>query len=200
MFLGSKFCSHCGERAVSTEMAIDRDPGRCPRCKIDLQSLNIASTNVRECLRCGGFWMGVETFETLCADKEEQAAVINYAGTKPRELHAPPAISYVPCPDCEQLMNRSNFARTSGVIVDLCKEHGVWFDAEELPKIIDFIDKGGIARSREKEKVALEEERGRLRDEQRKLAMMERRSGSGRYSDDQPGGGVSGVIAALFDL
>ena len=144
--------------------------------------------------------MNVGTFETLCADKEERSAVINYAGSKPRELDSLPPINYVPCPDCKQLMNRSNFARSSGVIIDLCKEHGVWFDADELPKIIDFIDKGGIARSREKEKITLEEERGRLRDEQRQLAMMERRTGSGRYSDDQSGGGFGGVIGALFDL
>ena len=144
--------------------------------------------------------MSGETFESLCADKEEQSAVINYAGSKSHELDSLPPVNYVPCPDCKQLMNRSNFARSSGVIIDLCKEHGVWFDSDELPKIIEFIDKGGLARSREKEKISLEEERGRLRDEQRQFAMMERRTGSGRYSDDQPSGGFGGVIAALFDL
>jgi Zn-finger nucleic acid-binding protein len=98
-------------------------------------------------------------------------------------------------------MNRSNFARSSGVIIDLCKQHGVWFDADELPKIIEFIDKGGLARARQKEKMALEEERAKLRDEQRKLAMMERRAGGGRdlgYVEPVSFGG--GVLAALFDL
>jgi Zn-finger nucleic acid-binding protein len=94
-------------------------------------------------------------------------------------------------------MNRSNFARSSGVIIDLCKQHGVWFDADELPKIIDFIDQGGLAHSREKEKIALQEERGRLRDEQRKLAMMESKSGFQRGDYDS---GWGGVVSALFDL
>ena len=200
MFLGSKFCGHCGERALNAEVLERENPGACPRCKSDLQSLKVGSTSARECLRCGGFWMSGETFESLCADKEEQSAVINYAGSKSHELDSLPPVNYVPCPDCKQLMNRSNFARSSGVIIDLCKEHGVWFDSDELPKIIEFIDKGGLARSREKEKISLEEERGRLRDEQRQFAMMERRTGSGRYSDDQPSGGFGGVIAALFDL
>jgi len=200
MFLGSKFCSHCGEQALNAEVLELENPGVCPRCKLELQSLKIGVTTMRECLRCGGFWMSVETFERLCADKEEQSAVINYAGSKPREFDSLPAVNYVPCPDCEELMNRSNFARTSGVIIYLCKRHGVWFDAEELPKIIDFIDKGGLARSREKEKIALEDERGRLRDEQRQLAMMESRTGGGRFSDDQQGGGFGGVISRLFDL
>jgi Zn-finger nucleic acid-binding protein len=200
MFLGNKFCGHCGERTLNAEVLEPEDPGACPRCKSDLHSLKIGATIARECPRCGGFWMSSETFENLCADKEEQSAVINYAGSKSHELDPLPPVSYVPCPDCKQLMNRSNFARSSGVIIDLCKKHGVWFDSSELPKIIEFIDKGGLARSREKEKIALEEERGRLRDEQRQLAMRERRAGSGRYSDDQTGGGFGGVIAALFDL
>ena len=73
-------------------------------------------------------------------------------------------------------------------------------DADELPKIIEFIEKGGLSRAREKEKIAIDDERSRLRDEERKLAMMERRSGGGRFGDDQPGGGFAGVIASLFDL
>ncbi len=200
MFLGSKFCGHCGEQSVNAETISDERPGVCPRCKIELQTLKIDATTIRECLKCGGFWTGVETFENLCSDKEQQSAVLNYAGAKPRDTDAATPIRYVPCPDCEQLMNRSNFARISGVIIDLCKHHGVWFDADELPKIIDFIEKGGLTRSREKEKIGLEEERRRLRDEQRKLEMLERRSGGGRHSDADTGSGFGGVISALFDL
>ena len=201
MFLGSKFCGHCGARAVEAEVNDDGDPGVCPRCKRELRSLKIDTTHVRECEMCGGFWASTETFEDLCADKEQQSAVLNFISAKPADRQTSPApISYVPCPDCKQLMNRSNFARVSGVIIDLCKHHGVWFDADELPKIIDFIDKGGLSRSREKEKIALEEERGRLRDEQRKLEMMERRSGGGRFDNAEAGTGIGGVIAKLFDL
>ncbi len=200
MFLGSKFCGHCGERASSVEVVADGNPGECPRCKRGLDSLVIDSTPLRECTRCGGFWTNVDTFESICSDKEQQSAVLTFISSHPAELRDEPAISYVPCPDCKQLMNRSNFARSSGVIIDLCKQHGVWFDADELPKIIAFIDKGGLARSREKEKITLDEERGRLRDEQRKLAMMERRTGGGRYADGAEGRGFGGVISALFDL
>lgn len=200
MFLGSKFCSRCGAKAINAEVVEEEDSGACPRCKIGLQSLKIGATSLRECLRCGGFWATVETFENVCADKERQSAVINYAATKSRDSDIVEAISYVPCPDCKQLMNRSNFARSSGVIIDLCKKHGVWFDVDELPKIIDFINEGGLAHSREREKVALEEVRGRLRDDQRRMAMIESRSGGGRYAGDDNASGFGRVIAALFDL
>jgi hypothetical protein len=32
-----------------------------------------------------------------------------------------------------------------GVIVDLCKRHGIWFDAEKLTCILDSVRVGGLA-------------------------------------------------------
>jgi Zn-finger nucleic acid-binding protein len=199
MFLGSKFCDSCGREAKSVEVIDDAKSVDCPRCKRKLESLMIDSIKARECTSCGGLWTDVATFESICSNKENQAAVLNLVSSRSADAAPQPAISYVPCPDCKQLMNRSNFARSSGVIVDLCKQHGVWFDRGELPKIIDFVDKGGLSRSREKEKIDLEDARDNLRDEQRKLALMERRTGSGGYTRDDDNS-WGGVIAALFDL
>jgi len=39
---------------------------------------------------------------------------------------------------------RLNFGRTSGVVVDMCREHGTWFDSGELPKILAFLKGGGL--------------------------------------------------------
>ena len=200
MFLGSKFCDHCGRKASAVEVIEDDKAGECPRCKRRLDSMRIEGTAVRECMSCGGFWTNVETFESLCADKEQQSAVLNFINTQTFEVKSNTAISYVPCPDCKQLMNRSNFARSSGVIIDLCKHHGVWFDADELPRIIEFIDKGGLARAREKEKMAIQDERSRLRDEERKLAMRERRTTGSHAGLFEPVSGGSDVISILFDL
>lgn len=68
-------------------------------------------------------------------------------------------------------MNRINFARCSGVIVDICKGHGTWFDRDELSRIVEFIRSGGLEASRAKEKANLEEERQQLRQEQLAIAM-----------------------------
>ncbi|MGQ0543529.1 MAG: zf-TFIIB domain-containing protein [Blastocatellia bacterium] len=200
MFLGSKFCGHCGANAYQAELLDDENPGYCPRCKVNLQSLIIGSVHIRECESCGGFWSGVEAFEKLCASKEQQATIISFTGSYAHPNPDPPAISYVPCPDCKQLMNRSNFARSSGVIIDMCKQHGVWFDAGELPKIIDFIDNGGIDRAREKEKIAIQDERAGLRDEERRLAMMARRTGASQINDDKFDSGLGAILSKLFDL
>lgn len=200
MFLGSKFCGHCGAAAFPAELLDDENSGNCPRCRVKLQSLKIESVKIRECERCGGFWSAVDAFERLCASKEQQASVLGFAGSYIHENPNPPKVSYVPCPDCQQLMNRSNFAKSSGVIIDMCRQHGVWFDAGELPKIIEFIDKGGLDRVREKEKIAIQDERARLRDEERRLAMLARRSGANQSFNDDREWGIGKVIARLFDL
>lgn len=198
MFLGSKFCGRCGAPAYAAELLDDAEAGDCPRCKIKLHHLKIDEVHIRECERCGGFWSSVNTFESLCATREHQASVLGFAGSYAHADTDPPTVSYVPCPDCKQLMNRSNFARSSGVIIDRCKQHGIWFDAGELPKIIDFIDNGGMDRAREKEKIAIQDERSRLRDEERRMAMMARRSGNAKFDDDKEDG-IGGILSIFFD-
>ncbi len=44
-------------------------------------------------------------------------------------------------------MQRRNFRKTSGVIIDRCHEHGVWLDADELEQIAGFILSGGRPRA-----------------------------------------------------
>ena len=41
-------------------------------------------------------------------------------------------------------MNRFNFAKASGVVVDECRAHGVWLDNDELAKIAAYVSTGGL--------------------------------------------------------
>lgn len=184
MFVGSAFCGHCGAAAVPAETN-GESQGECPRCKIPLDRLQIGNIELRECQRCGGMWAGVETFEAICAVREDQSAVLGLIENRTHPASPPARITYVPCPDCGQLMNRNNFARASGVIIDICKMHGVWFDADELPKIIRFIRDGGMQLAREKEKIDIADERSRLKEERRKQAAMDQRYGVGNVGDDE---------------
>lgn len=131
-------------------------------------------------------------------DSEKQSAVLNFTARKIEYQATPAKISYVPCPSCKQLMNRSNFARASGVIIDLCKPHGVWFDADELPKIIEFIREGGIELARQRERLALKEERDRLESDKRTASLEMNRSALTGSLDDAPRFG--GIIDFLFKV
>lgn len=45
-------------------------------------------------------------------------------------------------------MNRKNFGGTSGVIIDVCTLHGSFFDPGELPRVLEFARRGGLAKAR----------------------------------------------------
>lgn len=139
-----------------------------------MEAISVGRENLRECARCGGLWVDVAAFEQICNEREQQAAVLGAAALVPKGAATvePNKVRYVPCPECGQLMNRVNFARCSGVVVDVCKGHGTWFDRNELQRIIDFIRGGGLTVSRSREKRELEEERQRLRQEQLAAAAL----------------------------
>jgi hypothetical protein len=44
-------------------------------------------------------------------------------------------------------MQRCNFRRKSGVIIDRCHDHGTWLDSDELEQIAGFILSGGLAQA-----------------------------------------------------
>jgi hypothetical protein len=44
-------------------------------------------------------------------------------------------------------MNRKLFADRSGIVVDVCREHGTFFDVGELPAIIKFVLSGGLTKA-----------------------------------------------------
>ena len=205
MFSGSAHCPRCGEKAVAPQILQKENLGNCPRCKVRLSRLQIERINLRECEKCGGLWAAVETFETICAERESRAAVLDSvltaaAAARAFENKSPVKVNYVPCPDCKQLMNRSNFAASSGVIIDLCKKHGVWFDVEELPKIVEFVRQGGLDRARRKEKLHLEDERSRLRFERYQLAAERNRIDDPHNTSDSASSlAIREFIGFLFD-
>jgi Zn-finger nucleic acid-binding protein len=202
MFAGSKHCQRCGAPAAVPQV-VALDDLKCPRCESTMLQVTIGTTAVLECERCFGLWLDVVSFEKICTDREQQSAVLGFA------LHAPvnPAnetttVKYVPCPVCSQLMNRMNFARCSGVIVDICKQHGTWFDRDELSRIVEFISGGGLEASRTREKEELKVERRRLSEAQAASA-----SGvSGFFterSDEQRLSGIAstrGLLKFLLDV
>ncbi len=199
MFIGSRHCSQCGEKTVPGVETEAQNLGLCPRCKINLKALKINEIALRECQKCGGFWSDAETFESICAEKESQAKVLFFIAQQefPKQNVA---VNYVPCPDCKNLMNRNNFARSSGVILDICKQHGVWFDAEELPKIIEFIRKGGLEHERQRAKLYLQEQMRELTDQQRQITRENRRFQTSNPSwSNQNSLSIGTFIRSLFD-
>ena len=141
---------------------------------------------MHECGRCHGFWIDAESFRRICADHERQLDVLGAA--TPAPATPPRVFRYRGCPCCERLMNRYNFANASGVVIDACKGHGVWFDYDELRRIIEFIRAGGmeIARQRELEHAG---------EKQRWIESQRKRNGDEDFNHALSlGGGLIGMI------
>jgi Zn-finger nucleic acid-binding protein len=128
--------------------------------------VKVGSTDLLECEACDGTWLEATTFERLCSDRAGQAAVLQYE--PPDKTPAPnkpaAAVHYRPCPRCGKLMNRMNFGRASGAIVDVCRGHGTFLERGELHQVVQFILDGGLQRTRQLELDDLVEQQRRLKD------------------------------------
>jgi Zn-finger nucleic acid-binding protein len=130
-----------------------------------MQGVVLGSTDLIECPKCEGLWVGSVTLDQICADREKQAAILGVQSSIPpvQSGAIEERVRYLPCPECHQLMNRINFAHVSNVIVDVCKAHGTWFDRDELRRIVEFIRAGGFDQARARELAELDERRRQLK-------------------------------------
>jgi Zn-finger nucleic acid-binding protein len=124
-----------------------------------MAAVMVGPSKVQECPKCEGLWVDAASFEQICTNNEKQAAVLAIAAKVPAESIDIEKVCYLPCPSCRKLMNRVNFAHCSNVVVDVCKPHGVWFDRDELRRVVEFIRGGGIEKARELEVEELEARR-----------------------------------------
>jgi len=142
------FCQQCGRDLHAGEPDECRSTSRvCPGDGGPLVTRRYADWDIDECDGCGGVFVVASTLDCLLADRETTHHGLRLALPKP----SPPSdgsnelspIAYPKCPECRVPMMRRNFARISGVLVDVCNEHGVWFDAGELSAVLTFVARGG---------------------------------------------------------
>lgn len=154
-----RFCHSCGTRIAPEAVAGGRSEFSCPSCKPErrLSSRRIpeAATALAmlECGSCAGVWLGHPTFDALQerARREVVPESLAVAGRPESPRPRPPEkVAYRPCPVCRKLMVRRAFAGSSGVVLDVCGTHGLWFDAEELDGVLAWIRGGGLSRAEER--------------------------------------------------
>jgi len=162
VFIGAAYCPHCGSH-VSRQPGSDTATEPCPRCHTPMTGIQVGTLTLAECGTCKGTWVDADAFDRLCGDREAQAAVIHGNALQHLPTNALEKISYRPCPRCSKMMNRVNFAKYSGVVLDVCRAHGTFFDRDELHRVVTFIQAGGLDRARARDREALEEAERRLR-------------------------------------
>lgn len=153
----SRFCPACGT-AIRTAPATATDR-TCPACgpsaRLTRRPLDGGFAR-DECERCAGLWLDAGAFRELVARAESFASGLHgpaeRAGPDPAEGTGTRGPMYRPCVSCGTLMQRQNYGRRSGVIIDVCRDHGAWFDAHEIARILDWVRAGGLDRARAAER------------------------------------------------
>ncbi|HET8579671.1 MAG TPA: zf-TFIIB domain-containing protein [Nitrospiraceae bacterium] len=172
----TKECPHC-RKTINANSRICplcagriRDPqilqsATCPRCTVTLGThVTPDGEQYDLCPQCHGLWLDRDEFHRATRTKTGDRQTEEYVRGPLRD---PP--TYISCVRCGTTMNRKNFGRISGVIVDECGDHGIWLDAGELQKIQHFIADGGLETAQDRE---VEQIRTELREVAAKLSQV----------------------------
>lgn len=160
VFHGHKHCPECG---AELELAATADTGAirpCPRCAAPLHARRVGDVVIDECGGCLGVFLDHVAIRRVVVDRAQARADALLGALPRREIHAVPAAGqkmYLPCPVCHVVMNRRLFATGTGIIIDVCRTHGTFFDAGELPQVIEFVMNGGLERAERKDLERLRE-------------------------------------------
>lgn len=121
-----------------------REPWRpkgppCPRCQPGAATLRrerVGENHVHRCEACGGVWVTARDFNEILVDIDRQNQILSDSKLEGPGRNVGEPIS---CPVCGELATRANFGRRSGVLVDSCGKHGIWFDAGELRRVVEYL-------------------------------------------------------------
>ena len=153
-------CSHCG-KSFSAQMRncpfcggehikeTINDYPVCPRCENKLEHHDYHGNDIDLCPECSGLWLDNREFKKLTSERE-----VFKDDSLPYEYIRKPLShedTYLKCPVCEILMLRRNFRKISGVLIDVCRDHGIWLDAGELEQVRSFIANGGLVEQHDKD-------------------------------------------------
>jgi Zn-finger nucleic acid-binding protein len=149
-------CSYCGthndvdlQSKHAYTVIQDSFDRLCPHCEKPLQTIDFdrSSTLVIErCSDCFGLFFEPGEIETLFENSVVSVFEINLHlmdNINKDRYQLKSAVKYIKCPVCRVFMNRSVFGHRSGVIVDRCKNHGIWLDSGEITHLLEWKKAGG---------------------------------------------------------
>jgi Zn-finger nucleic acid-binding protein len=102
----------------------------CPRCRLPLFRGEDGKVVLLGCGKCGGIWLDNDSGKALVERVEKSTVdLVERADARARfdaELHTP-----VACVVCGSTCARARLEK-GGAVVDVCRDHGTWFDRYEL--------------------------------------------------------------------
>lgn len=200
-------CSYCGTRndmdfVAIGRFALSREESRrqCPDCGIPLQTIRLSLDGafaIERCDTCFGLFFDPGEVQAFLEASVSPVFEVNFKAighVGQERFSKDRAVRYIKCPECGQVMNRVNFGYRSGVVMDQCKQHGVWLDNGELIHLMEWKQAGGQLLDEVKER-QLPKER------QKAQAPALVNSGTAPFDlDSQPEASVDTVVQAAWSL
>jgi Zn-finger nucleic acid-binding protein len=145
----ARYCASCGIAFLPQPVRTRVEALHCPVCSgSGLSPRSLGGIWVEECPQCLGLWTPGDVLDRLIERirerLEQENAPAHATGPPKRRSKWQPEFTYRKCPECGVMMQRRNFGRRSGVVVDWCGSHGTWLDSNELEDIADFVMQGGL--------------------------------------------------------
>ena len=174
----------------------------CPRCDAPMQTIDLKLEGkflIERCESCLGMFFDPGELEALLDKSVSNVYTVDFLkleAIQNAKRHGDYDVTYIKCPVCRKLMNRVNFANRSGVIIDHCRDHGLWLDGGELRQLMEWTKAGGNIHQQkvnsEYQKILKEDEERKRREEIRKEA------GHMGSSQGFGGGGGFGISSRTF--
>ncbi|HEX4513587.1 MAG TPA: zf-TFIIB domain-containing protein [Polyangiaceae bacterium] len=108
---------------------------RCPRCRKRLFTATVKDVELSACAGCGGIWVANASARRVLSQPEDIFAEMATRAGNNATARATRAEERI-CPECPAVLDQT---RTHGVELDLCEEHGTWFDAFELATLVRIL-------------------------------------------------------------
>jgi Zn-finger nucleic acid-binding protein len=114
----------------------------CPRCSNPAGSAPLHPQQAGRlvmhcCFQCGGLFLdggaSRRVVEVVDPGAMATAEQVSRAAQRPAATDA-----VAPCPVCARALDRLPIP-AAGVVVDACSEHGVWFDRDELQRVVQAV-------------------------------------------------------------
>jgi Zn-finger nucleic acid-binding protein len=202
VFHGHAHCPACGS-GLGASAAGDAQADRpCPRCTTAMHPRPIGDLVIDECDACHGVFLDHVAIQRIVTDRQQARAEAVLATVPRAEVYLTPpgARMYIKCPVCSTIMNRKQFSAGSGVVIDVCKSHGAFFDPGELPAIITFVMNGGLEQSQKKELERMREAVKREQQNAQFSAMMAARSSTHAHAHSSSASRGEALRDLLFAL
>jgi Zn-finger nucleic acid-binding protein len=118
---------------------------------------------IEKCDTCQSLFFDPGELEALLDNEVETPTEVNYQLlTQLTGNTFEASVVYRKCPVCSKMMNRVNFGKRSGVVIDRCRDHGIFLDATELRQLMEWKKAGGqIVNQEHQAKLAREKQKQR---------------------------------------